>query len=84
MKPLQWNRFARPCKPVLMPPPNLALSMPRAGEMPGSAVRDSAPTRFRERTGDTFPRPRYCALHSHRDPEYCHTQGTSMTLHAAR
>jgi len=28
--------------PVLMPPQNLALSMPRAGAMPGSAVRDSA------------------------------------------
>jgi predicted nuclease of predicted toxin-antitoxin system len=29
-----------------MPPPSLALSMPRAGEMPGSAARDSASTRL--------------------------------------
>jgi MFS family permease len=47
--------------PVFMPPPSTRCSLPRAGEMPGSAARLTARTRSRSRTASTSPQTR-CSL----------------------
>jgi hypothetical protein len=65
-------------RPVLMSPQQSALSLPCAGEMPGSAAQTDARTRSRKRTRDTSSRPECFAAHSRRDRAYHHTLDTPM------
>jgi AbrB family looped-hinge helix DNA binding protein len=49
--------------PVLMPPPSVIFSVPRAGGLPGSARSQTAKTRSRRRTWDASTRRGCCGLH---------------------
>jgi len=53
-----WSR-----SPVFMPPPSVRWSLPRAGEMPGSAAQRTARARSRSRTWSTSTRTGYSSQH---------------------